>query len=115
MDGALSTPWGANDCTGIPWPHISAQLPLSLADRSPLYLLLRVLPSLSFSSPSVISLLALENQELTVKASHKMLQTTASFVLSSMFFSPREENQLQTSLTLQEITVTYTLSVLPYC
>ena len=56
---------------------------LFLADRHRLFSLLRVLPSLSFSSPSVISLLALENQELTVKSSHKMLQTTALFVLSS--------------------------------
>lgn len=58
-------------------------VPRSLADRHHLFLLLKVLPSLSFSSLSVISLLALENQELAVKASHKMLQTTASFVLSS--------------------------------
>lgn len=58
-------------------------VPLFLADRHCLFSLLRVLPSLSFSSLSDISLLALENQRLTVKASHKMLQTTASFVLSS--------------------------------
>jgi len=58
-------------------------VPLSRADGHRLFSLLRVLPSFSFFSLSVISLLALENQELTVKASHKVLQTTASFVLSS--------------------------------
>lgn len=50
------------------------QVPLCLADTQRLLSPLRLSPSPSFSFPSVISLFALENQELAVKTSCRMLQ-----------------------------------------
>lgn len=65
---------------GLPGPPIPAQLSATFLAGGIASSLLQVLPPLFSLS---ISFLVLESQELAIKASHKRLQTIASFVLSS--------------------------------
>lgn len=113
VDGAPFTPWEVHKGSLAPHPYSAGcHFPWQTGTASSL---LRVLPSLFFLS---ISFLTLENQELAVKASHKMLQTIASFVLSSWTDILAQNSQRWESaanpLRQQETAVPYALSFLPY-